>query len=197
MIFDLFSLVEATGYAGIAAIIFAETGLFFGFFLPGDSLLFTAGILASQGFFNIWILVLLTTPAAILGDSVGYWSGKKAGPRIFTRPDSFWFNQARVLDARRFFEKYGPLSIVLSRFIPVVRTFTPIVAGVAGMRYKVFLTYNIAGAFLWAFAIPILGFFIGNAVPDIERYIIPLVILVVVISLFPVAADIVRKRFLK
>lgn len=197
MIFDIVSLVQAAGYFGIAAIIFAETGLFFGFFFPGDSLLFTAGILASQGFFNIWLLVFLTTLAAILGDSVGYWSGKKAGPYIFTRPDSFWLSRARVLDAQRFFEKHGPLSIVLSRFIPVVRTFTPIVAGVAGMKYKIFLTYNIVGAFLWAFALPILGYLIGNAIPNIERYIIPLVILIVGISLIPIAIDSARKRFVK
>jgi len=197
VIFDIVSLVETAGYLGITVIIFAETGLFFGFFFPGDSLLFTAGILASQGFFNIWLLVLLTTSAAILGDSVGYWSGKKTGPYIFIRPDSFWFSHARVQDAQRFFEKYGPLSIILSRFIPVVRTFTPIVAGVAEMNYKVFLTYNVIGAFLWAFTVPILGYLLGNVVPDIERYIIPLIILIVGVSFLPVATDVVRKRFLK
>lgn len=193
MIFDIVSLVQATGYLGIAAIVFAETGLFFGFFFPGDSLLFTAGILASQGFFNIWLLSFLTTASAILGDSVGYWSGKKAGPYIFRRPDSFWFRKERVEDARRFFEKYGPLSIVLARFIPVIRTFTPIVAGVAGMRYAVFFAYNVIGALLWALAIPLAGYYLGNAIPDIERYIIPLVGIIVAISLFPFIAEVMKK----
>lgn len=191
--FDIVSLVEGAGYVGITAIIFAETGLFFGFFFPGDSLLLTAGILASQGFLNIWVLVLLTTPAAILGDSVGYWSGKKAGPHIFNKPDSFWFSHSRVMDAKRFFEKYGALSIVLARFIPIVRTFTPIVAGVAEMRYRTFLVYNIVGAFLWAFLLPLLGFYIGSIVPDIERYILPLVVVVVALSLIPVVTNMVKK----
>lgn len=191
--FDLSALVEGAGYFGVAGIIFAETGLFFGFFLPGDSLLFTAGILASQGFFNIWFLVFLTTLAAILGDSVGYWSGKKAGPYIFRRPDSFWFRKERVEDARRFFEKYGPLSIVLARFLPVIRTFTPIVAGVAGMRYSVFFAYNVIGALLWALAIPLAGYYLGNAIPDIERYIVPLVGIIVVISLFPFIVEVMKR----
>ena len=183
--FDIVSVVESAGYLGIAAIIFAETGLFFGFFLPGDSLLMTAGILASQGLLNIWIVVALTTPAAILGDSVGYWSGKKAGPRVFNRPDSFWFSHARVMDAKRFFEKYGALSLVLARFIPFVRTFTPIVAGVAEMRYPVFLTYNILGAFLWAFILPFAGLFIGNVVPNIDRFLLPLIAAIVALSVAP------------
>lgn len=190
--FDLSALVETAGYFGVAGIIFAETGLFFGFFLPGDSLLFTAGILASQGFFNIWLLVFLTTLAAILGDSVGYWSGKKAGPYIFRRPDSFWFRKERVEDARRFFEKYGPLSIVLARFVPIVRTFTPLVAGVAEMRYSTFLVYNVLGAFLWAFFLPLAGFFMGNIVPGIDRFLLPLIAVIVGISVAPFAQQAIR-----
>ena len=194
MIFDLPTIIQTVGYAGIAAIVFAESGLFFGFFLPGDSLLFTAGFLASQGFFNIWLLIALTTPAAILGDSVGYWFGKKTGPLIFTREDSFWFSQKRVREAKEFFEKYGAKSIVLARFIPFVRTFTPIVAGVGGMNYRTFLTYNIVGAFLWATLIPLLGYYLGSAIPGIDRYIIPVILLIVVISAIPIVRKFLRNR---
>ncbi|MEK9176842.1 MAG: DedA family protein [Patescibacteria group bacterium] len=192
--FDLASFIEAAGYAGVTAIIFAETGLFFGFFLPGDSLLFTAGILASQGFFNIWLLSALTTTAAIVGDSVGYWPGAKAGPLIFTRPDSFWFSQERVRVAERFFGRFGPISIVVARFLPVVRTFVPVIAGVAGMRYRTFFVYNVVGAFLWAFGIPVLGYYAGNAIPGIERYLIPIVALIVLSSLIPLGYEVLKRR---
>jgi len=194
MPFDLTALIQAVGYAGIAAIVFAESGLFFGFFLPGDSLLFTAGFLASTGFFNIVLLILITTPAAILGDSVGYWFGKKVGPHIFSRPDSFWFSQKRVADARAFFEKRGASSIVLARFIPAVRTFTPILAGVAGMRYRTFLTYNIIGGILWGTGLPLAGYFLGRIVPHPDRYIVPVVLAIVFVSVLPLAREMLRKR---
>jgi len=190
---DLTTLVEAVGYIGVAAIIFAETGLFIGFFLPGDSLLFTAGILASQGMFDIGLLVVFTTIAAILGDSVGYWTGTKAGPLIFTRPDSFWFSKERIKDAERFFKRYGSLSIILARFVPFARTFVPIVAGIAHMPYRTFFIFNVIGAFLWATCIPILGYLAGNAIPDIDRYIIPIVALLILISLAPIAFEMVKR----
>lgn len=185
-LFDLEALITSVGYVGIAAIVFAESGLFFGFFLPGDSLLFAAGFLASQGYLNIWILVPLIVVSAILGDSVGYWFGKKVGPMIFTRPDSFWFSRDRVEDARRFFEKYGAMSIVLARFIPAVRTFTPIIAGCAQMEYKKFLTYNILGGVLWGAGLPLLGYYLGSVIPDIDRYLIPIIGLIVFISILPI-----------
>lgn len=193
-LFNLEELIRTAGYLGIAAIIFAESGLFFGFFLPGDSLLFTAGFLASQGLFNIWILITLTTIAAILGDSVGYWFGKKVGPMIFKRPDSFWFSKERVQQAHDFFEKHGAKSIVLARFIPAVRTFTPIIAGVAGMNYGTFLKYNIIGGVLWAAALPLLGYYLGSFVPDIDKYIIPIVVAIVVASVIPLAMEFLKKR---
>ncbi|MBY0538899.1 DedA family protein [Patescibacteria group bacterium] len=193
-LFNLEELIRAAGYVGIAGIIFAESGLFFGFFLPGDSLLFTAGFLASQGLFNIWLLVTLTTIAAIAGDSVGYWFGKKIGPMIFKRPDSFWFSQERVHQAHAFFEKHGAKSIILARFIPAVRTFTPIIAGVAGMHYDTFLKYNIIGGVLWATLLPLLGYYLGTFVPDIDQYIIPIVIAIVVASLIPLAMEFLKKR---
>lgn len=193
-LFNLEELIRTAGYLGIAAIIFAESGLFFGFFLPGDSLLFTAGFLASQGLFNIWILISLTTIAAITGDSVGYWFGKKVGPMIFKRPDSFWFSKERVQQAHDFFEKHGAKSIVLARFIPAVRTFTPIIAGVAGMHYGTFLKYNIIGGLLWAAALPLLGYYLGSFVPDIDKYIIPIVVAIVIASLIPLAMEFLKKR---
>lgn len=187
VMFDLTTLIQTTGYVGLAAIVFAESGLFFGFFFPGDSLLFTAGFLASQGYFNIVLLVPLLTVAAIAGDSAGYWTGKKAGPLLFTRPDSFLFSQKRVAEARAFFEKNGAVSIVLARFIPAVRTFTPIIAGIAGMEYKKFLTYNVVGGLLWGAGLPTAGYFLGALVPNADRYVLPIVALIIIVSLIPLA----------
>lgn len=192
--YDLQTLIESAGYIGLAFVIFAESGLFFGFFFPGDSLLFTAGFLASQNAFGILPLIALTTVAAVAGDSVGYWFGKKIGPWIFTRPDSFWFSHARVEDAHVFFEKNGAKSVILARFIPAVRTFTPIVAGVAGMNYKRFLSYNVVGGILWGALIPLAGYFLGASVPGVDQYIVPIVLLIIVISLVPLASGFFRKR---
>lgn len=194
MLPDLPSLIQTIGYVGITAIVFAESGLFFGFFLPGDSLLFTAGFLASQGFLNIFILIALTTTAAILGDSVGYWFGKKVGPFIFSRPDSFLFSHKRVEDASAFFAKHGPKSLILARFIPAVRTFTPILAGVGQMNYRTFLKYNVIGGILWGTGLPILGYFLGRLVPHPDRYIIPIVLLIIVVSILPVLREVFRKK---
>jgi membrane-associated protein len=182
---ELSNLIVAFGYLGVAAAVFAESGLFFAFFLPGDSLLFTAGFLASQGRLGILPLIFLTTIAAIAGNSAGYWFGRKVGPHIFTRPDSFWFSQKRVEDAHAFFEKNGAKSIILARFIPAVRTFTPIVAGIGGMRYRTFLSYNIVGSVLWGAFVPLAGYFLGASVPGIDAYILPIVVLIVIVSLLP------------
>ncbi|MDE2079230.1 MAG: DedA family protein [Patescibacteria group bacterium] len=187
-------LVESVGILGVAAMIFAESGLFFGFFFPGDSLLFTAGFLASQGTFGIQALVFLAIIAAIAGDSAGYWFGRKIGPRIFTRPDSFWFSHQRVEDAHRFFEQNGAKSIFLARFIPAVRTFTPIIAGVAGMRYQAFLSWNIVGGIVWAAGIPLAGYFLGAAIPGVDRYLLPIVGLIIVLSVIPIAREWLRRR---
>ncbi|MES2014497.1 MAG: DedA family protein [Patescibacteria group bacterium] len=197
MPFDLTHLIEAFGYLGIAVAVFAESGLFFGFFLPGDSLLFTAGFLASQGFLNIFFLIALTIGAAIIGDSVGYWFGKKIGPFIFSRPDSFWFSHKRVDDTNTFFTKHGAKSLILARFIPAVRTFTPILAGVAGMHYKNFLRYNIVGGILWGALLPLGGYFLGRVIPNPDHYIIPIVLSIIVISLLPLAYELLRNRKIK
>ncbi len=196
-LFDTQTLIQAVGLIGITLIIFAESGLFFGFFFPGDSLLFTAGVLASQGFINIWLLVFLTTIAAIAGDSVGYWFGKKVGPILFVRPDSFLFSHQRVVDAKRFFEKHGAKSLILARFVPGVRTFTPIIAGVGGMPYKTFLTYNVIGAILWAFCIPLLGYFLGSTIPGIDKYIVPIVLLIIAVSFIPLIREVIRSYIAK
>lgn len=192
--FDIPALVQTAGYIGLFAIVFAESGLFFGFFFPGDSLLFTAGLLASQGLLNIWALVVLMTVAAILGDSVGYWFGKKVGPKIFTREDSFFFNKRHITRTQHFYAKYGPKAVVLARFVPVVRTFTPILAGVGTMPYGLFLRYNIIGGVLWGTGVTLLGYFLGAAVPGVDQYLLPIILAIIIISFLPVFREILRAR---
>jgi membrane-associated protein len=165
---DLVQLIETVGYVGLFAIIFAESGLFFGFFLPGDSLLLTAGLLASRGIMNEFILVPGLFIAAVLGDTVGYWFGAKTGPKIFNRPNSFLFKRENLLKAKAFYEKHGGKTVTLARFIPVVRTFVPIVAGAAEMHYGRFLFFNVFGALAWAVGVTLLGFGLGRAFGSIE-----------------------------
>ncbi|KKU03344.1 MAG: hypothetical protein UX99_C0038G0005 [Candidatus Amesbacteria bacterium GW2011_GWB1_47_26] len=172
--------------AGITAIIFAESGLFFGFFLPGDSLLFTAGLLASQGYFNFATLLLVTFPAAVLGDNVGYWFGHKIGPKIFAREDSFLFKKHHLVAAQKFYEKHGTKTIVLARFVPFVRTFAPIVAGAAQMHYSTFMVYNLLGGFLWTIGLSSLGYFLGN-LPFIHSNYEIIILIIVFGSIIPVA----------
>ncbi|HEY4514919.1 MAG TPA: DedA family protein [Candidatus Paceibacterota bacterium] len=191
---DIATLVETAGYLGLFIIVFAESGLFFGFFFPGDSLLFTAGLLASQGYFSITYLVILLAIAAISGDSVGYWFGKKVGPRIFTREDSFFFHKKHIERAHEFYTKYGPRALVLARFVPVVRTFVPIVAGVGEMHYPTFLRYNIIGGLLWSVGVSLLGYFLGATVPNIEEYLLPIIIVIILLSVLPVVFDLLRAR---
>lgn len=192
--FDLTSLIQTIGYLGLFAIVFAESGLLIGFFLPGDSLLFTAGFLASQGYFEISVLLPLLFAAAFIGDSVGYFFGRKAGPRVFSRPQSFWFNPTNVDKTRVFFEHYGAKTIFLARFIPVVRTFAPIMAGVGNMKYRTFVAYNLIGGLAWAVGLTLLGYLFGNTIPDPDRYIIPIVGLIIVISLVPPVWHYLRDR---
>jgi len=165
---DLVKLIETVGYAGIFAIIFAESGLFFGFFLPGDSLLLTAGLLASRGILNEFILVPGLFIAAVLGDQVGYWFGAKTGPLIFNRENSLLFRRKNLLAAKAFYEKHGGKTITLARFLPFIRTFAPIVAGAAEMNYKRFVMFNLLGGFLWAICVTLLGYGLGKAFGNIE-----------------------------
>lgn len=187
-------IIVAFGYFGIAGMIFAESGLFFGFFFPGDSLLFAAGFMAAQGLLNLPLLILLVVPAAILGNEVGFRFGKYVGPKLFTREDSFWFSKRRIEDARAFFEKRGWSSVVFARFIPFIRTFVPIVAGAAGMDYKKFLLANILGGALWGVLIPLAGYYLGSLIPNIDRYLLPIIIVIMAVSLAPLAAEYARKR---
>jgi membrane-associated protein len=187
MHFDLLSLVVSFGYIGITALIFAETGLFFGFFLPGDSVLFSVGLLASQGSFNIFLLVLLVCIAAVTGDSVGYWFGARVGPALFSREDSRLFKKRYVEETHAYYEKYGAMTLVLARFIPIVRTFAPILAGVGRMRYATFLRYNVLGGVGWAAGVTLLGYFLGNTIPGVDKYIYPIIAFIIVLSLLPVA----------
>jgi len=183
--FDLMGLIQTTGYAGLFAVIFAESGLFFGFFFPGDSLLFTAGLLASQGFFKLWILVPLLILAAILGDNAGYWTGKKLGGWLMKQKDSFFFKKRYLTEAQHFYEKHGGKALILARFIPAVRTFAPIAAGIAKMKYEKFFFNNIIGGTLWAAGMTIGGYFLGRVIPNADKYLLPIVGLIIIISVIP------------
>lgn len=185
LLFNSTELIRTVGYLGLFGIIFAESGLLVGFFLPGDSLLFTAGFLASQDYLNIWILIALVFSAAVLGDSVGYAFGRRVGPKIFRREDSIFFHKDHIRKAEKFYEEHGPKTIVLARFLPVIRTFAPIVAGVGKMRYSTFLAYNLLGGVLWAIGLPLLGYWLGSTIPNIDKYLVPIVIGIVVVSVLP------------
>lgn len=192
--FDIKTLIETVGYVGLFLIIFAESGLFFGFFLPGDSLIFTAGLLASQGYFNIYILSTILAIAAITGDSVGYWFGKKIGPKIFNKEDSFFFNKKHIEKTRNFYEKYGSKTIILARFVPIVRTFAPILAGVGEMKYKTFLKYNIVGGLIWSVGFSFLGYLLGNTVPNIEKYLTYIIIGIIGVSFIPIIIEFLKEN---
>lgn len=193
-ILDPAVVIKTLGLLGVVIIIFAESGLFFGFFLPGDSLLFTAGFIASQGFMPIGWLLVLCSIAAIAGDTVGYWFGRRTGPMIFKREDSWFFHKKHVQKAKDFYDKHGKKTIVLARFIPIIRTFAPIVAGVAQMEYKTFLRYNIIGGLLWAVGVTMLGYLLGNIIPNAERYLTLIVWIIVATSLIPIAIEYFKNR---
>jgi len=192
--FNLVSLIKTAGYFGLFGIVFAESGLLLGFFLPGDSLLFTAGFLASQGFLNIWILIPLVFIGAVLGDNVGYAFGHKVGPLIFTKEDSILFHKDHLERAKVFYEKHGPKTLVLARFMPGIRTFVPILAGIGKMNYPTFMTYNLVGGLLWGIGMPLLGYFLGSVIPDIDRYLIPIIMAIIVLSLLPSLYHILKAK---
>lgn len=192
--FDLISLIKTAGYLGLFGIVFAESGLFIGFFLPGDSLLFTAGFLASQNFLDIRILILLTFFAAILGDSFGYAFGNKIGYKLFNKEDSLLFHRDHLERAQKFYEKNGGKAIILARFMPVVRTFAPILAGVGKMKYSTFLFYNVIGGFLWAVGLTSMGYYLGNIIPNIDKYLLPIISLIIFLSILPSAIHILKNK---
>ncbi len=190
--FDLSSLITTAGYTGLFLIIFAESGLLIGFFLPGDSLLFTAGLLASQGLLDITTLVIGSFLAAVIGDTVGYAFGYRYGPKIFSRPESTFFNPSHVERSRLFFEKHGGKSIILARFIPIIRTLAPILAGVGHMSYRSFIIYNLTGGVLWAIGLTLLGYYLGNVVPNIDAYLLPIILLIIFTSVLPGITSIMK-----
>jgi len=187
-------LIEGAGLVGVIMIIFAESGLFFGFFLPGDSLLFTAGLLASQGFLNPYLLYFGCLIAAIAGDSVGYAFGQRVGPKLFSKEESWFFNKKHIERSQAFFAKHGKKAIILARFTPIVRTFTPILAGVGSMEYKTFLTYNVIGGFLWVTSMVVGGFWFGRLIPNPDRYILPIIAVIVLLSILPGIISVWRNR---
>ena len=181
----LIHIVEFVGYPGLFAAVFFESGVFFGFFLPGSSMLFTAGLLATQGLFNIWILIPLLTIAAVGGDSAGYWFGNTVGVSLFFKKDSRFFKHKHLEQAKEFYEKHGVQAVILARFIPIVRTFAPIIAGIANMRYRTFLAYNVVGGFLWAAGLTFIGYFLGRRIPLLDHYITPIAVIIIIVSLIP------------
>ncbi len=187
---NLDDLIRWGGYLVLVVIVFAETGLLVGFFLPGDSLLVTAGLLSAvDGVLNIWVLNGLLITAAVLGDSVGYAIGYHMGPRIFNKENSFLFHKDHLLRAQRFYEKYGNKTIVLARFVPIVRTFAPTVAGVGRMNYFRFFSYNILGGIGWVMSMTLLGYFLGRSIPDIEKKIHYVVLAVIFLSFLPILKE--------
>lgn len=184
---NLDHFIGTVGYLGIFVILFAETGLLIGFFLPGDSLLFTAGFLASQHILNIWILIPACILAAVLGDATGYQLGKRYGRGLFTRPKSKLFDPQRLVAAERFFARYGGRAVIVARFVPIARTFVPVTAGISHMPYRRFGPFNILGGVLWVGGVALLGYFLGHTIPGVDKYLLPIIALIVIISVIPSA----------
>jgi membrane-associated protein len=189
---DVEAIIRWGGLFMIVAIVFAETGLLVGFFLPGDSLLFTAGFLAAAGHLNIVLLLVLVTAAAIAGDQVGFFIGYKSGPRIFQREDSRFFKRQHLLRTQAFYEQHGGKTIILARFVPIVRTFAPVVAGVAMMEYRQFVIYNVVGGFAWVWSMALGGYLLGNVIP--REWLEPVVLGIVVLSVMPIFIEWWRHR---
>jgi membrane-associated protein len=187
-------LVRSGGYVVMTAIVFTETGLFVGFFLPGDSLLVTAGVVAATGALDIWWLNALLILAAVVGDSTGYAIGWRVGPRLFTREKSFFFNPTHVERTRRFYARHGAKTIVIARFVPIIRTFAPVVAGVGQMAYRRFVTYNVVGGVGWVVSMTWAGYLLGRAVPDIDTHIKWVVPIVILVSMIPIGVELLRER---
>ena len=192
--FALIPIVQAIGYPGLFLMTFLESGVFFGFFLPGASMLFTAGVLASQDYFNIWLLITLLSIGAILGDNVGYWFGAKVGHTLFEKKDSRWFRQSHLHAAKKFYDTHGREAVILARFIPVIRTFAPIIAGIVGMNYRVFLAYNIFGGIAWAAGTLFAGYYLGEKVPFVSDHLTLIMLIIVFITTIPVFWELIKMR---
>ncbi|MDQ2767364.1 MAG: VTT domain-containing protein [Gemmatimonadota bacterium] len=191
---DPTGLIMWGGYVALSIIIFAETGLLIGFFLPGDSLLVSAGLIAARGTLDVWFMCLILSAAAILGQTVGYAIGQAAGPRLFAREDSMFFKRSHLQRAHDFYETHGGITIVLARFMPIVRTFVPVVAGAARMSYKRFQLYNVIGGVLWVCGMLMIGYGLGRYIPGIEKHIDKVIILVIAVSLAPALIGAWRRK---
>lgn len=193
---DPIALINYGGLIGLMLIVFAETGLLVGFFLPGDSLLVTAGLLVATGklSINIVLLIVLLILAAIIGDATGYWIGRRAGVTLFHRPDSRFFKRKHLIQTQQFYERHGGKTIVMARFVPIVRTFAPVVAGVAEMHYRQFAAFNIFGGIGWVLSMTLLGYFLGTVIPGLDKHIELLAVVIIAISLIPVGIEYLRHR---
>ena len=191
---DVRGLIQLGGLLMVCVIVFVETGLFFGFFLPGDSLLVTAGVFAAAGDLNLAALLVAASVCAVIGDQVGYWIGRKAGRALYSRPDSMFFKRKHLERAHEFYEKYGGKTIVIARFVPIIRTFAPPVAGAAEMTYRKFVFFNVAGGVLWVWSMVLLGFLLGRSVPNLDRHIHLVIAIVVFLSVLPGIVEFYRAR---
>jgi membrane-associated protein len=194
-IYDVEGLVHVGGIVGLTAIVFTETGLLIGFFLPGDSLLVTAGLFAARGDLDVALLVGSLICAAVFGDTVGYNIGARTGPRLFSRPDSLLFNRKHLMTTKAFYERHGPFTIVIARFVPIIRTFAPVVAGIGAMEYRRFIAYNVMGGIGWVLATVLGGYFLGQMVPNIHDHIHKVIVVVIVLSLLPAIIKIAKDKF--
>lgn len=192
--FNISEIIKTVSYSGVFAIIFAESGLMVGFFFPGDSLLFTAGFLASQGFMNIWVLAIGCFIAAISGNTIGYLIGHKFGKILYEKKDTFFFKKSHLKKAHSFYEKHGGKTIILAQFVPVVRAFAPVAAGIAEMHYRSFILFNVIGALLWAVGVTVAGYYLGQAIPNVDHYLLPIIGIIVLASIAPGAYHLLKTK---
>jgi membrane-associated protein len=193
-IYDVESLVRIGGIVGLTVIVFVETGLLIGFFLPGDSLLVTAGLFAARGDIQVLPLIAALSVAAVLGDTVGYNIGKRSGPRLFTRADSLFFNKKHLVTTKEFYDRHGPFTIVIARFVPIIRTFAPVVAGIGAMEYKRFISYNVFGGVGWVLSMVFGGYYLGQIIPNIDKNIDKVIVVVIFLSLLPILIKVAREK---
>ena len=191
---NLEAFIQTASDLGLFGIIFAETGLLLGFFLPGDSLLITAGIVAAEGYIKIPLVMLVCTLAAMIGDSTGYWIGRKLGPLVFSRPENRFLNPKHIERAKGYFEKYGAKTFIIARFIPIVRTITPTMAGVSRISYPTFMVYSVLASVIWGCGLPLAGFLLGKSIPDLEKYILFVIGAVIIVSFIPVFIEFWKHR---
>lgn len=187
------TLIVTLGTLGVIAVIFLETGAFFGFFFPGDSLLFMAGFLATQGYTSMTWLLIGAFLAAVAGDTVGYAFGRKIGPALFTKEDSLFFNKKYISKAQHFYEQHGKKTIILARFLPIIRTFAPIVAGIGAMSYRTFILFNVVGGFLWTWVMLWLGYGLGSLIPEPDKYVLPIIVAIIILSAISPAREVFKE----